>query len=772
MANPPREPSSRSFVAAGTAVDPPSACVSAPPQAIRWNNPFIAAAGLILLVFVAYWPLTRAGFLWDDIQWLVNNPYEHHWWGLWYIWTVVNTGAQYCPLVYSGLLLQYQMWAANALGYHLVNMALQAINALLLWWILRRLGLKTAWLIAAIWAIHPVQAQTVGWVIEQKNLVSALFYFAAVLAWLRFAGLGVEFSANTGLGGVVGDSPRRTGASGPTGVATRCWSHPCAVSGRGAGATISNLKCQLSKRQSVAWYLLATLLFALALLAKTAVCTLPAVLLVLAWWRRGRLGWRDVLATVPWFVVGLAMAAVTVHVEHTALEVRGPQFQFGPVERLLIAGRALWFYPWKLIWPHPLAATYPRWDVPALGGWQWLYPATALAVPVILVLAHPKIGRGPFAAVASYGLTISPAIGLISFNMMAVSFVADHLQYLACIGLIALGTEGFWFLVFRSWFPVCGFWLNKHQAIPHLETIDQKPETGNPKRLALAGGGVVLVVLGALTWQQSRLYSSAVRLCRYNLKYYPDSPIALNIVGMYECVHGNPSAGMAKLKRAIQLSRNSPLLALLQLHAADMYYGIYHNYSIAAAYYRQVLHYNPLMPQVILRLAYCYEHLGQWPRVLVELRRGLILYPFSAALHFELANVLVMQRNYSAAARQYRDALRYEPHNTKALYNLALTLEKLGQWPKALLRFRQALRVSPRFAQGHFEYGKCLYLHGQAAAAAQQFRRVIHFWPNQPVGYRALARALAALGHPRQAAAASAEATRLQQRNSLPPPPP
>ncbi len=711
----------------------PPRTFSARPQVI------LQTVGLAGLVFLAYWPLVRAGFIWDDFTWIVTNPWVHHWSGLEHIWGVIDTGAQYYPLVFTAFLLQYKLWGLHPLGYHLVSIALQAVNAILLWRILLRLGLKSAWIIAAIFAIHPVQVETVGWVMEQKNLLSALFYFAAVSAWLRF----------TKLGRAPGDNPM---------AGLRPTAHH-----------------RIAMRCSVrtAWYLLATLFYILALLAKTDACTLPAVLLLLAWWKRGRLQWQEILAVVPWFAAGVALATVTVYVEHHAAGASGAQFQFTMTQRALIAGRNLWFYPVKLLWPWPLLEIYPRWNVGNLGGWQWLYPIAALTVPAALLAWHRRLGRGPFVAIAFYGITISPVLGFISFEYQIYSFVADHFQYLACIGWIALAVEG-------------GHRLLRWSTQIHGEIVSTK--RGRPARplVTVATSGIVLVMLGTLTWHQSGVYSTLFRSARHEighvrlpiwshvLKYYPNCPVALEKVGVYECEHGRPDSGMVLLLRALQITRgNFPALRpILQANIGDIYRLYFRDYAAAAGYYRLALRHDPLMLFAIARLTQCYEQLGQWPRAFATLRRGLSEFPHSVSLHLALANALAMRGDYRAAAFQYRLIVQAEPHNAKALYNLAVTLQKLGKTPAALATYQQALRWAPRWARAYFMYGQCLLAHGQPLAAAGQFRQAIAFAPAYPpiyraAAYQALARALAAAGHAHQATAALARAAQLQDHKRI-----
>ena len=174
----------------------------------------------------------------------------------------------------------------------------------------------------------------------------------------------------------------------------------------------------------------------------------------------------------------------------------------------------------------------------------------------------------------------------------------------------------------------------------------------------------------------------------------------------------------------------------------------------------------------MVRLAGCYERLGDWSRAFADLEHGLREFPQSAGLHLAFANALALRGDYRAAAFQYRLVVQAEPHNAKALYNLAVTLQKLGKTPAALATYQQALRWAPRWARAYFMYGQCLLAHGQPLAAAGQFRQAIAFAPAYPpiyraAAYQALARALAAAGHAHQATAALARAAQLQDHKRI-----
>src|SRR5439155_7334721 len=178
----------------------------------------------------------------------------------------------------------------------------------------------------------------------------------------------------------------------------------------------------------------------LALLSKSVAATLPAAILLVVWWKRGRIEMRDVLPLLPMFALGLAMSVVTATMERTVVGAWGPDWNYSWADRILIAGRALWFYAWKLIWPAKLTFIYPRWRIDPHLWWQWIFPlaAVALAAGALALAITKRLSRGPVAALLFFGGTLLPALGFVNVLPMRYSYVADHFQYLASIGLIVL----------------------------------------------------------------------------------------------------------------------------------------------------------------------------------------------------------------------------------------------------------------------------------------------------------------------------------------------
>jgi protein O-mannosyl-transferase len=396
-----------------------------------------AHLALVLLAVVFYIPALSAGYVWDDGV-LTDNPLVVAPDGLRRFWTSPGENpheTHYWPLVYSTFWLEYRLWGKEPWGYHLDNVLLHAACTLLLWRVLRRLEVPGAWMAAALFAVHPVHAESVAWIAERKDVLSGALYLGAMWAYLVF-------------------HARREGR----------------------------------------WYGLALGLFILALLSKSIVVTFPFAVLLILWWKQGRLApRRDLGPLLPFVLVAGALTLFDLclfYGRSTAdeLEITG-------LERLQIAGRALWFYPAKLVWPYPLATLYPRWTLAAASPWSWLPHVSALALFAALWCLRARTGRGVLAAAGFYALTLAPALNLLKHGFMVFAWVADRFQYLASAGLIVLIAAG--------------------AARLGLLTLRRRP--------AAVAAALPLLLLGSLTWRQAGFYRDYVTLFRHNVEAYPES---------------------------------------------------------------------------------------------------------------------------------------------------------------------------------------------------------------------------------------------------------
>lgn len=541
-------------------------------------------AGLLLLslAVVVYLPALRCGFIWDDDNYLWGNHPLLAPDGLVEIWLRPGATPQYYPLVHTSFWFEYRLWGFRPLGFHLVNMLLHAGNACLLWLALRRLGLRWAWFIAAVFAVHPVHVESVAWVTERKNVLSGFLYLIALINLLRFFRL----------------EPRTSGGE--------------------------------EARPSWAAYCMGVACFILALLSKTVTCSLPAAILLLIWWRRGRVNRREVLALAPMFLVGAALGLFTVWVEKHFVGASGPDWALSPIERCLIAGRALWFYLAKVVWPSQLSFIYPRWRVDDGVWWQYVYPATALGAMIALWLARRRLGRGPLVSVLFFAGTLFPALGFFDVLPFRFSFVADHFQYLASIGMIVLCTQCVRALAERS------------------------PRARAPWAVISA---LLLALLGALTWRQIHSYESPETLWRDTIEKNPSAIIAYNNLGTHFARLKRYSEASDVLRAGLAVDPDHPDL-LCNLGGVLLSQG---EYLEAEPLLRRALAVDPDSPWTLHNLGWALLETDRPEEAVEYLRRAVSIPPSMVQAHTRLGIALHRTGHVAEAAAVLEQALSIDP---------------------------------------------------------------------------------------------------------------
>jgi len=537
------------------------------PKPILFGALFIALATV-----AAYWPVFSAGFIWDDNAYVTEDPLLTSADGWSRIWFSAHAQSQYFPLVFSTLRLEYDCWGLNPLGYHAVNVGLHIANAWLIWALLRRLRLPGAWLAAAIWALHPVQVETVAWVTELKNTESTLFYLLAIFAWLNF----------------------------------------CAGKGR--------------------WfYALALALHWLALFAKTTACTLPAVMLLVLWLKGEPVGRRRILQTLPFLLLGLGMGLLSVWWEkHLGNYAPRLHLLGGPLDRLLIATHALWFYAGKIFWPAKLTFSYPRWDINA-GDWrQYGWLAGCLAVAAWLWFARRKIGRATATAVIFFVAVLSPMLGFIPLFTFYFSYVADHYQYFASLGMIALGAG----LAAKFW--------------------ERRPAG---RRWGAVLSGLLLLSLGVLTWQQCHIYKDLETLWRDTLNKNPRSWLAHTNLGRICAQQGKMAEAEQHYLAAIRINPDQEDLrydfANLLARAG--------RYDQAIAQYRRALEIAPENAAIHNNLGFALNKEHRTDEAIAEYERAIFYKPDLADAYYNLGNALSVEHKVKEAIAAYQQAVRLKP---------------------------------------------------------------------------------------------------------------
>ena len=406
------------------------------------------AVALLAITLLAYLPVASAGFVWndDDLTAILALIQQQGLSAVWFSSEAFN----YWPMTWSSYWIEHQLLGndpatglPDPASYHVVNVLLHAAASLLLWRVLLRLEIPGAWLAAAVFAVHPVNVESVAWITQRKNVLAMVFYLLALCQFLEFER--------------------------------------------------SNRPLRLVAAVAV---------FLLAMLSKGAVVALPLVLLLLAWWRRGRVTRKDLLCSIPFLVVAVVMSGVEIWFQQVKAIGEETIRDAGLTERVMATGPVAWFYLQKALLPIELSFVYPLWQFDTSQVSQWLPLAAGLTVLGTLIWATRKgLDRGPLAAVLYTLFCLGPVLGLVDIYYFRYSLVADHYQYVAMPGLIVLVVAA-------------------AARFAHRHTIDRVT-------LRVASLGLV-AVLGGLTWQQVAIYQTPQQLWRDTLARNPGCWLAHN----------------------------------------------------------------------------------------------------------------------------------------------------------------------------------------------------------------------------------------------------
>jgi tetratricopeptide (TPR) repeat protein len=635
---------------------------------------------MVPLTVLAYQPAWHGALLWDD-EGHVTSAALRSAAGLWRIWFEAGATQQYYPIVHSAFWLQWWAWGDATTGYHLVSILLHAGSACLLALALRRLAVPGALVAAAIFAIHPVHVESVAWISELKNTLSGLFYFAAALCYLEF------------------DASRRRAA-----------------------------------------YVIALGLFVAALLSKSVTATLPAGLLIVLWWRHGRLDFaRDVRPLLAFFVLGIAAGATTVWMERTFIGAHGAGYDFTLVERGLIAGRAIPFYLASLLWPSDLAFSYARWDVSQSVWWQYLYPAAVMAALGIAWRLR-SWSRAPLAVLLFFCVTLGPALGFVNVYPFAYSFVADHFQYLASAGVIAGG--------------VAALTLGAGRVVASRLV---------PGLLAVA----IVVPLAWLTWRDSHAWIDNEVLYRTTIARSPDAWLPHNNLAALLIARDPPDApeALTHAREAVRLAPHQAATHFnlgLALEAAGDHDAAIASYQAAidraSAGERDTLRMAPTFEGLARALAAAGRHAEAADAYTTAAR----LAPDSMTTHTNAGLALLRSGDTDAAIRHLSRAVELAPWSPDAHFALGLAYEQTNQHDLAMKEFVAAAAARPSDVSVWLGLGRSLYRLREFAAAAESYRAALALDPSSAQTHNDLGAALAQLGRFHEAAEHFAEAVRLR----------
>jgi tetratricopeptide (TPR) repeat protein len=601
---------------------------------------------LIVIAVVSYSSTLNGGYIWDDDRYVTDNRNLTSVDGLVRVWTQPLTSPQYYPLVFTTFWLERQAWGLNPFGYHLVNVLLHASVASLLYYLLLYLEVSGAWLAALVFAVHPVTVETTAWITERKNLLSGLFYMLSAILLLRFYGAG-----------------RRRARWLPD-------THPL-------------------------YYYTGFFLFVCALLSKTVTCTLPVALFIVLWWKRGRIALREVLSLAPFLAVGAGMGLLTAWLERTHVGAQGADWSLSLGDRFLLAGRDICFYTWKLLWPFNLSFNYEHWAVDAAIWWQYLYPLAVAFVLLLLWMFRGRIGRGPIAAALFFAVSLFPALGFFDVFPFRYSYVADHFQYLACIGPISLLTSA----------AVC--YVSEYQQ----------------RRLRFYTVGAVLLIcfLALNTWSLGHMYADAWTLWNDTLRNNPGSFLAHNNLGTILFKQGKEQEAKEHFAEAIRLcpafeNAHSNMGAVLTALG---------KFDEAIEQCNEELKINPRSPKAFLLRGIACTKLGNNEMAIKDYDRAAEINPESADVYYHRGVAYAKLGDNSHAVSDYDRAIKIDPGYAEAYYDRGTTYFMLGNYTQAISDYDRAIDINPKLSEAYSNRGLAYARTGNYKRAISDYDRAI-----------------------------------------------
>lgn len=626
---------------------------------------------IILLTLVIYLPSLFAGFIWDDDVMLTGNPLIKASGGLYDIWFSTAL-PDYFPLTSTTFWLEWRLWGMHAVGYHLTNVLLHTVNAVLLWRVLARLKIPGARPVAVVWVIHPVCVASVAWIAERKNTLSLFFFLLGLLWYLWFD---IRESAASAQSPQAGDS------------------QPPAP-----------IKADPVSKPRRKWYWLSLAAFLLALLSKTSVVILPLVLLLCSWWLHGKISRRDLWRNAPFFVLSLILGLMTVWFQ--TYRGLGEGMVSSPDNRLvrLLGGSwAVWHYLFKALVPLNLMMIYPRWEIDPRSFWAYSPGLALLGLAGLFWRYRKTWGRSFLFAFAYSVVALAPVLGFFDMGFLAYSRVADHWQYLSLIGIVALVVGG------------ATHWLQTRLKL------------AREWRSRLSGSWITIVVVSlcVLTWRHQKDFANSESLWRDTLARNSKAWVAHNSLGLILVDQGRITEGVSEYRQALKLNSHDPNAhynlanALAQQGKSDE----------AVSHYKKSLWLNPNNIGPHHNLAIVLNLQSKYAEAAAHCFEALKMNPYDANVEDTLGNALAGQGKLQEAEQHYSAALAIDPNHFNAHKDVGILLARHGDYTNAVVQFMAAVQIRPGDAGAHLDLGKALSLLGQLDPAADHYTTALRLQP-------------------------------------------
>jgi tetratricopeptide (TPR) repeat protein len=647
----------------------------------------IVAAGLWV-----FWPALFGGFLWDDHLYITHNPLLHDPARLWKAWFDPGSFIEYYPIEQSVSWTQWQLFGTgddNPLGYHLTNTFLHIANALLVWRLLSKFGLRLAWFGGLIFAIHPTAVESVAWISELKNTLSLTPFLLSMCALIDYEDRG--------------------------------------------------------ERKD---YYLALGLFLVAMLCKASMAPFPIVILLYVWWKRGRIGWSDLRDSLPFFAISLVLGALTILVGHWYQQryMIPPDVAVigGIFSRLALSGVNYSTYLAKCFWPVRLLPAYPKWTIDPHSLLQFL-PWLILCVVIGLAWwKRTSWGRHVLLGLGFFLLNLAPFVGFIPTSYMKNTWVMDHFLYIPIIGIIALVVAGMEQLDGKLSRQVRPFAIGIVIVVMGLLAWDSH---------SYAAMFLDEETISKYTLQHNPAAVPAYQALGYVLlnKGHPEEAIeqfqqVVKLDPTYTLAHHDMGVALLKLNRTAEAVDQFQQSLKGDPHNAATHkqlgYALYETGQIPEAieHYRQALDRDPNDAETHHNLAVALLQSNQVPSAIQEFEEAIKLNPNYFEAHRSLGNAFLQTNQTEEALVQYEQAVSINPNDADAHSNLGSIYGRQNRVSDAIEQYKEALQIDPNNAQTHDNLGYAYSTQNQNSQAIEQYQLALQANPSDATAQAQLAR--------------------------------
>ena len=698
-----------------------------------WRSPLFLGAILGIATFIIFLPAIHHEFVnYDDPDYVTSNRHvlegptlENLEWAF-----TSGHASNWHPLTWISHMFDAQLFGEQPAGHHFSSVLIHAVNAALLFWVLGRMtgSVWRSWMVAALFALHPLRVESVAWVSERKDVLSTFFFLLTLFAYATYA----KGRQKAEPGQLAIESQKRVPAL----------SKREATPLKGAGAKrkpVENHSEPIGGGSGLGWYLLALVMFSLGLMSKPMLVTVPFLLLLLDYWPLNRLRLETgkgflqqvlllTLEKVPLLVLSLLSSAVTFLVQKEG----GVVSTALPLDaRLGNAVISYVRYLGKFAWPDDLSVLYPH-----PGYWPlWQVIGAVLTVVAISVAVIWQMRKAPYLFTGWFwfvGMMI-PVVGVVQVGIQSM---ADRYAYTTMIGV---GLALVWGL---------------GDLVANREGL---------RRFALAFGGALLLAYCALTVRQVGYWKNSEVLFRHAVKVTRNNYLAYNNLGFYLSNRGQIEEALVNYRKSLEINPN------YEDALNNMGHGLASQKKFAEAipYYQAALRVRPNHVEVHNNYGNALSEVGRMDEAIQHYEFVLKQKPDHADAHNNLGIALAMKGQLEAAIGHFREAIRIKPKYASAHSNLGNAYAVQGKRAEAIQEYQESLRLNPSDAQAHNNLGNALAEQGDVTGAVGHYEQALKLNAINPEAHCNLGLTLIRLGRKGEASVHLREALRLQPNYPL-----